>query len=38
MINGGNKVGFSTIGAPNIIGSFILNIDGRIAAFPNVLP
>lgn len=37
-INGIIKVGFKTIGAPNIIGSLILNIPGTKAALPNCLP
>jgi len=36
IIKGGNNVGFNTIGAPKIIGSFMLNIEGRIAAFQEL--
>lgn len=38
IINGISSIGFKTIGAPKIIGSLILNIDGKIVVLPNVLP
>lgn len=31
------KIGFKTMGAPNIIGSLILNRAGIIVVFPSVL-
>lgn len=37
-INGINNIGFNTIGAPKIIGSLILNSEGRIVVLPSVLP
>ena len=38
IINGMINLGFNTIGAPKIIGSLILNIDGINAVFPKALP
>ena len=38
IIKGIINIGFNTIGAPKIIGSFILKIAGTIAVLPNALP
>ena len=38
MMNGIINIGFNTIGAPKIIGSLILKIEGTNAVLPNALP